>query len=419
MTLIKTSILSFIATSVKIIAGLVINKAVAVYIGPAGLALIGQFQNFMQLIMTAAQGAINAGITKYLAEYGNDSDRIPVLLSSASKISFFTSIVVGLTLVIFSDFASIHFLKNEEYAYIFVIFGFTVVLFVVNNILLSALNGLKEIKLFISINIIQSIYSLVFTTILIFYLGLDGALIALVTNQSVVLGVVLFLLRKHPIIKAANFKRGIDKTEVKKLLSFSAMAIATAVTVPISHLIIREHIGQTLGWDKAGNWQAIWQISTAYLMVVTTTLSIYYLPRLSELKGKSELRAELLKGYKFILPIVLFMSVIVYMLKDYIVWLLYTDEFGSVQELFMWQLVGGVIKIAAWLLSYLMIAKAMTKLFIVLEVFFAAFFVITAVLLIDNYGLIGTSYAFALNYAFYLAALVFVLKNYLWQGDAK
>ena len=59
MTLIKTSLLSFIATVVKLLAALVINKAVALYIGPSGLAVIGQFQNMLQLAMTASQGAIN------------------------------------------------------------------------------------------------------------------------------------------------------------------------------------------------------------------------------------------------------------------------------------------------------------------------------------------------------------------------
>lgn len=50
MTLIKTSILSLIATFFKMLSGLVINKAVSVYIGPSGLALIGQFQTLLKLL---------------------------------------------------------------------------------------------------------------------------------------------------------------------------------------------------------------------------------------------------------------------------------------------------------------------------------------------------------------------------------
>ena len=217
MTLIKTSILSFIATTIKIVSGLVINKAVATYIGPAGLALMGQFQDFSRLVMTAAQGAINNGVIKYVAEYGKDNARIPILFSTASKISLFSSILVGIVIILFSNYASLNFLKSEDYSYIFVIFGFTIVLFVINSLLLSILNGLKEIKTWVMINIIQSIYSLIFTTLLIIYLGLDGALIALVTNQSVVFLIALWILRKHPVINLENFKGTFDKSEVKKL----------------------------------------------------------------------------------------------------------------------------------------------------------------------------------------------------------
>ena len=58
--------------------------------------------------------------------------------------------------------------KDERLKFIrlAVIFGFTIVLFVVNNLLLSILNGLKEIKTWVMINIIQSIYYHIMTLIL-------------------------------------------------------------------------------------------------------------------------------------------------------------------------------------------------------------------------------------------------------------
>jgi len=415
MTLIKTSILSFIATAIKMLAALVINKAIAVYIGPAGLALVGQFQNFSQLVMTAAKGAINSGVTKYTAEYGKDSERIPILFSTASKISLVSSVIVGAGIVLFSQYASEYFLKSEDYTYVFVIFGFTIVLFVVNNLLLSILNGLKEIKTWVMINIIQSIYSLIFTTLLIVFLGLDGALIALVTNQSVIFLIVLWMLRKHQVIKLSNFKGAFDKPEAKKLGGFALMALTSAATIPVSHLIVRNYLGENLSWDDAGYWQAIWYISTMYLMVVTTTLSIYYLPKLSEITDKTELRKELLQGYKIIMPIVIVMSITIFLLKDFIIWLLFTKDFAPMRELFLWQLVGDVMKLAAWLIAYLMLAKAMTKTFITTEIAFSLSFVLLSIWFVEQYGLVGMSYSFAVNYTLYFFVMIYVTKSE-WAG---
>lgn len=151
------------------LSGLVINKAVSVYIGPAGLAVIGQFQNFSQLILVAAQGAINNGVVKYTAEYGRESEKLPSLFSTSIRISFTTSIIVGCILAIFSNFFSLKILDDVQYQFIFIIFGFTIILFVLNGLLLSIINGLKEIRSYIKINIIQSIYSLIFTSLLIYF----------------------------------------------------------------------------------------------------------------------------------------------------------------------------------------------------------------------------------------------------------
>ena len=412
MTLIKTSVLSFIATAIKMLSMLAINKAVAVFIGPTGLALIGQFQNFTQLGMTVAQGGINAGVTKYTAEYGRESDQLRVLFSTAFKISFLCSIAFGFTSILFSKLFSDYFLDTVEYSYVFVIFGISLPLFVLNQLLLSIVNGLKEVKVFIGANISQSVYGLIFTSILVIFFGLDGALIAMVTNQSVILLVVLWMLRKHAVIRWQLFKSAYSREEGRKLFRYSAMALTTAAMVPVSHLLVRNYIGDTLGWEQAGYWQAIWYISTIYLMVVTTALSIYYLPRLSEISDIAEIRSELFSGYKIILPVVSLMAVAIYFCKDLIVWLLFTEEFEPIKELFVWQLIGDVIKLAAWLLSYLMLAKAMVRYLVVTEILFSILFVVLSILFVQRYGLIGVTYAFALNYTIYFLVMARRIKAF-------
>jgi PST family polysaccharide transporter len=411
MTLIKTSLLSFIATVIKLLSGLVINKAVAIYIGPSGLALIGQLQNFMQLSMTAGQGAINTGVTKYTAEYAKDTDKLTSLFSTAAKISATCSIVVGSLIAVLSNLISDTLFKTQEYQYVFVIFGFTIILFVFNSLLLSILNGLKEIKTFIAINITQSIYSLIFTTGLIYFFALDGVLIALVTNQSFIFIFLLWYLKDHNIIILRNFKQKIDFDISKKLSKYALMAIISGISVPMSHITIRNYLGDNLGLEQAGYWQAIWYISSMYLMVVTTALSTYYLPRLSEIDDKIELRNELINGYKVIIPIVCIASIGVFLCKDLIISLLFTSEFQPMLELFLWQLVGDVLKIAAWLLAYVMLAKTMTKTFVITEIIFAVSFVVLSIICVESYGLIGMTYAFAMNYFLYFLIMFFIVKR--------
>ncbi|MDV5227870.1 O-antigen translocase [Providencia rettgeri] len=417
MTLVKTSLLSLIATFFKILSGLVINKAVSVYIGPAGLAVIGQFQNFSQLVLIAAQGAINNGVVKYTAEYSKEHEKLPLLFSTSIRISLTTSIIVGCILAIFSGFFSLKILDNIQYQFIFVIFGFAIILFVLNGLLLSIINGLKEIRNYITINIIQSIYSLIFTSLLIYFFGLKGALIALATNQSIIFFITLFMLRKHEVITWKKFTSSFDRTTSKNLFSYSAMAITSAIMVPTSQFIIRDYIGTTQGLDQAGYWQAVWYISTTYLMVVTTALSTYYLPRLSETINKQELKKEILQGYKILLPIVIVCGFIIYLLRDFIIFLLFTDDFSPMKPLFTWQIIGDVFKIASWLFAYIMIAKAMIKTFIVTEVLFSITFILLSYFLISTYGTIGVTYAYCLNYLMYLIVVFFIFVKFIKKNN--
>ena len=410
MTLIKTSVLTAISTIIKLIAGFVINKVIAIYVGPSGLAVVGQLQNFMSIITTFSNGAITNGIVKYIAEYQTIEQKQKIF-SSSIVISLICSLIISIFLFVFSDYLSELILKDVQYSSVFIIFGATIFLFALNMVLISILNGQKEIKKYVLVNIAGSIFSLVFTSILIMQLNLMGALYAMVLNQSVMFFVTLAFVIKSSWFKLEYFKQGLDKESLSKLSKYSLMAIVSALTVPVSHLIIREYIGENLGWDSAGYWQGIWYISTMYLMLVTTTLGVYYLPRLSEIQDNKELRKEIFSGYKIIMPIVILVSLIIFLLKEYVILIAFSKDFMPMMELFAWQLIGDVIKIASWLLGYLLVAKAMTKVFIYTEVLFSALFVGLSILFVDKFGLVGITYAYSLNYFLHLIMMIFIFRK--------
>ncbi|MEQ5120361.1 O-antigen translocase [Morganella morganii] len=417
MTLIKTSILSLIATFFKMLSGLVINKAVSVYIGPSGLALIGQFQNFLQIALIAAQGAINNGVVKYSAEYSHDEIKLRELLSTSLKISIVTSLISAAIIVIFSTKLSYFIFSNTDYTYIFILLGVTIFLFTLNSLFLSILNGLKKIYDYIIINITQSIFSLIFTSILIIYFGLSGALVALATNQSIVLIFTIFMLKKNGIINPSAFHSKFSPKIAKKLFSYSAMAIVSVILVPGSQIFIRNYITATQGADYAGYWQGMWYISTMYLMVITTALSTYYLPRLSEIHKFTEIKKEIINGYKILIPIVIGIGFLIYSLRGLIVNLLFSQQFTPMEQLFKWQVIGDIFKIASWLLAYLMVAKSMTFIYIISEITFTCTLIILSTIMIDSYGIIGATYAYAINYQLYLIFSFFIFLRLKWKNE--
>ena len=403
-----------ISTIVKMLTGLVSVKFVAVVVGPSGIALLGQLNNFSSIILIIASAGINNGVVKYLAEYKSFAEKFRKLLSTALFITLISSAITGIATFILAGYFSKLIFIDENLSYVFKVFGLTIVFYALNTLLISILNGLKEFRLFVAVNIIGSIVGLIFTLVLVYFWKVRGALISLVTFQSIVFFISLFLVRKSRWLKIANFNKGIDLKFLKRYANYSLMTLVTASTVPVAQLILRSYIIDTISPESAGWWEAMNRISNMYLLVITTSFSVYYLPRLSEITNDGDLRKEVMKGFKLILPLLLFGFSILYFSRFLVIKFLFTKDFMGMQSLFIWQLVGDFFKITSWLLAYIMVAKAMTKVFIISEVLVSFLYVGIAYLMLNNFGTIGITQAYALNYLVYLIIMVVVFRRIIF-----
>ena len=68
-------------------------------------------------------------------------------------------------------------------------------------------------------------------------------------------------------------------------MGFAAMGLTSAIAALISQLMIRTSVSSELRGELAGIWQADWKISELYLPLITSTLSLHYLPRLRYRSG--------------------------------------------------------------------------------------------------------------------------------------
>jgi len=414
--LVRTSLWSLMATIIKMVSGLFISKTLAVFVGPSGFAIVGQFQNFVQLSRTVAKAGIDTGVTKYTAEYCEKGVDLDALFSTSMRIVLTASAVTGALLITGSFWLALFLLQDASHWYIFALFGFTIVLFSVNSLLLAILIGLQEVKIFVLINIAQSVSALFLTVFLIYVFGLSGALMALVTNQSIVLVVLLWVIRKKKSLAVKKFSQPFRKDEAKRLASFSIMAVVTTIVAPITTIAVRLEITNLLGLTEAGYWQAAWYVSSVYLTVVTTTLTIYYLPRFAALSNPNEIRRELIGGYRVIMPVVVIAALLLFFLKSVVVSVIFSDAFEPMLPLFKWMLVGDVIKIASWLFSYLMLAKAMMRPYIATEIIFSVTFVVLSHVLIQKFGLEGVMYAHSINYLAYFVVVGLVTRS-KWKSE--
>ncbi|MFW1957331.1 O-antigen translocase [Acinetobacter guillouiae] len=411
MNLLKTSVLNGVAVLIKTATMFILNKILAVYVGPAGYAAIGQFQNFIQMVTTFAGSAINTAVIKYTAEYYEDEHKQQSIWRTAGSIVLIFSLFFSLLVLFFHKQLSFYIFHTDTYQSVFIWFAVFLTFFTFNALFLAILNGKKEILRLVAANIFGSLFSLAVTSVLAIKYNLYGALIALSIYQSLAFFVTLFLCYKSDWFKLSYLFGKIDKIIAKNFIAFALMALVSAICVPLSQMVIRSYLTYEYGLTYAGYWEAMVRLSAAYLMLVTTTLGVYYLPRLSELSNIKAIKSEVYLGYKSIFPVAVISGLIVYFLKDWIIALLFTKAFLPMRDLFFWQMMGDSLKIGSWILAYLMLSKAMTKLFITTEIIFSITSILLTYLCTQFLGFEGVSLAHAINYGLYWIVMsLFVFK---------
>jgi PST family polysaccharide transporter len=413
--LVKVSSLNAVSTVIKMLTGLVSVKVVAAIIGPAGIALLGQLNNFSTITLGVSSGGINAGMTKYVSEYSRSRKKYLLFLGTGFWVTIFFSILTSIALIVGAGYFSKIILLDEKYRFVFYFFGCTIILYALNALLISVINGFKEYKKYIIANILGSIVGLIFSVILSIRYGVSGALISVVTFQSIVFLLTLGIIHKSYWFEWRVFTGKFSKLVTGRLAHYSVMALVSAIVVPVSQLIIRSYIRNHESITSAGLWEGINRISIMYLLVITTSLSVYYLPRLAELRDKNELRKEIFSVYKLIIPLLVAATIVIYFLRKLIIQILFTKEFAGMQELFGFQLVGDIFKMAGWILGYLMIAKAMTKTYITMEFVSYSGQVIFSCGFVALYGTVGATIGYAVGNLLYFVIMVIIFRKILFN----
>lgn len=410
---VKVSAWSAVSTLIRMITGFVSIKVVAQIIGPSGIALVGQFINSITMIGTLGTGCVGQGVTKYIAEHYDEPEKQKRIIVNSVRITLVSTIIMSLLVILFYKYIGASIFKTNQYNSIILLFGVSIGLYSFNTLFISILNGFKAFKKFVIVNVASSIAGLILSIILVLQFGVYGALLNCVVSQSVIIAITLFFIRKEHWFSSIFSFAKTDTQTLKKLGKFTIMALTSVILVPLSQIAVRSYIADHISMDSAGLWEAMNRISGMYLVFITTSISTFYLPRLSELKENFHLKQEIVKTMKIVLPPLALVCLTIFLTRDILIHLLFTQKFEAMRELFALQMVGDFFKMAAWLIAFLFWAKAMLRTFIITEIIFNVSYVLFARIGVDTMGLPGSVYAYALNYTLYFMVVIFIFRKTL------
>ncbi|MCF7569493.1 O-antigen translocase [Sabulilitoribacter arenilitoris] len=418
--LIKVTSLKTAAIFTRIIAGILTSKAIAVFIGPEGLALIGNLRNFIGSVQSVAILGFYKGSVKYIAEYKENIVRLSKTISTVYYIGFVSSILVSLLCYFNADnISNIIFPNYSNYAYVIKIFAIVLPFYSLNMFSFSIMNGFSKYKILIVINIIGQILGVSIALLLIYQSNIDGALISVAIAESLIFLITLVgIINRRSLTPLIKVKY-VSFNYFKRLSLYSVMALFSAVLLPLVALAIRSYIIESEGYKDAGFWEAMTRISKYYLMLVSSLMALYILPRFTEINTVKAFRKEVFEFYKTVMPILALGLLLIYLLKPFIVTLVFSDEFKPVEDLFLWQLLGDFLKVLSLVIAYQFLAKKMFWHYVVTESFLIIILYITSIYFIKMFGVKGAVIGHFVSYLMYYGVILLIFGSSLFRVDEK
>lgn len=416
--LIRITSLKAASVITKIIAGVLTSKAIAVFIGAEGLALIGNLRNFVGSAQSLATLGLYNGAVKYIAKFKDEVSNLSKTLSTVFYFGFIATMLTSLFCYFNADIINnIIFPTYNNYAYVIKVFAIVLPFYALNMFSFSIMNGFSKYKILIIINIIGQILGVSIAVLLIYQNRIDGALISVVIAESIIFLITLVgIINRRSLAPMIRVKQ-VDSSFLKKMAPYCLMALFTAIILPLVSLAIRSYIIENVSYKDAGYWEAMTRISKYYLMMVTSLMALYILPRFSEIDNIKEFKKEVMIFYKAVIPLFVIGLGIIYVLKSYIVLFVFSKEFQPVENLFLWQLLGDLLKVLAMVLVYQFLAKRMMWHYIVTEIFFLVMLYITSIYFVGIYGVKGAVIGHFVSYLVYYAIILLIFGSSIFRVD--
>ena len=411
--LLKVTAMTGLLTLLRMMMGFVIAKVVAIYTGPTGMAMLGQLQSMTASLNGIVNAPAGSGIVRFTAEHhdhGFDACS-PWWRASVRWIMVLLAILIPLGCLLAKPLSNWLF-SNTDYAWLIIVSTLGLPFSAAGTLVNSVTNGQQQYKRYVGLGMLSVLISSTIMLTFIIKGNLTGALLAAAMQAGLIGCVMLVASLRQPWFKLQYWWGTSGQVERRAIGGYILMAITSALTVPVSLVLVRNILVAEVGWEQAGQWQAVWKISEVYLGVITMALGTYYLPKLASIKGVEAIRYEINMVAKIIMPIVVCMAVIVYISRDFAIQILFTSEFNSARDLFAIQLLGDVVKIASWLYAYPMLARGTTRWFVTTEIIFSFSWILFSWVCISKYGTQGANMAYLINYVLYFLFLYFNLNRF-------
>ena len=398
------TVLNGVAQLVNAISTLIINKVVVITLGPSALLFVGNLKSVLSILQQISGAGIYEGAVKYIT--GEYKDR-PTFILQASLSLMLIGLLISVALYFtFSDhlYTLLQLSENESNLHPWLVSGLllSLICFVLHTLMQSFFHGFKSYQIIVRSTLISSLLTLGLSITLIYYFNTLGLILSVFIPSVSLLLTYLFHFRTTFSFGRVLFGTPFRFHIFKPILSFTFMSAVATMVFPSVLIVIRSLLVEHVGVQLASYWEGYSRLSLFISSLAISSISLYYLPKLVEANTGQGLLRVVFWGVKFLTIFALPALIIILFLGGYVIPLLYSSSFLETKFLLKWELLGTFLKLLSFSVSFIMIAKKLTTVFVMSELISGLLFLGLSMFFIDKYGVVGASIAFAGTYFIYL-----------------
>ena len=393
-----------------ILLGIVRNKFLAMWLGPAGVGLNAIFISTQELIVSAAGLSLRTGGVRELSAAPPDrSARVAgVLLRMAAALA----VAGGAATIALSPLLSLWTMGSAHQWWCFALLAFGVAATIRLDADIAALQAAGRLKALAHVTVVSAAASTLVAIPLYYLLGLQAVLPVYLTMSATYAAWAWRERRRCcPRPSAVPLREAVR--EARPMLRLGMYLTLAAVLERLAGYLFVVYMSNDASAADLGIYQSGYTLVNTYVMVIFTAISTEYYPRLASVAG-SRLRTQTFAGAEFKVAAWVMMPVVAAFvaLSQVAVRLLYSGRFDAVVPYVDFGVCGVILRAFSYCMAFVILARGDGRMFVLTE---ATGAVLGLVLRIAGYrlwGFAGMGIAYIVEYALYSAVVVAAYRHY-------
>ena len=397
-----------------ILCSIIRTKLVAMWIGPVGIGLFGLFNNALEMICTGSNLGIRSSSVRDISQAVATQDQSIVarMVTVVRRWSLWLGLAGALLTLSLAPLLSELTFGDSGHIWGFVALSVAVLLQALTNGEYAVLQGTARLKRLASVTLWGTIAGLV-VSIPLFYLLRERSILPSIIAYAVALAVAAWLMRNrdYPVVQMGRRETYGLGLGFVKLGIYMTLGNFAAI---LASYAFNAWLNLNAGTEVVGYYQAGYTLINKYTGLILTALGMEYYPRLARVShSRLRMRAFVSQEINVAIAIMAPVVALFILLRELVVWILYTPEFNIILTFISWGMVGTVLRTLSWCLAFTILAKGDGKTYLWTEVASAVINLALNIVFYRMWGLTGLGVAFLVSYLLYtLIVAVVYFKKY-------